>query len=241
MKELPILFSAPMVRAILDGRKSQTRRIVKPQPQQVGFSRNCAVKPYCTGTDWPLAYYEMRGACWNSSKPLHCPFGQPGDQLWVKETFCCKMDSGEFVYRPDGHHDCYYRATETNNIIKDDGDGGTEYRADGSEASPWTPSIFMPRWASRLTLEIVSVRVERLQEITEEDANLEGIDAPRCPRCGYTRFDCSFHGDHRLCPHDTPASAIPVYGKLWDSTYAKTHPWASNPWVWVIECRRITK
>lgn len=220
-----------MVRAILDGRKSQTRRIIKPQPQEVGFGKNATVKPYCTGTDWPLAYYEMRGSCWNSSKPLKCRHGQPGDRLWVRETWCCKMDDGTYVYRQDGHHECLYRATEQFEIRKDDGNGGTEYRKDGTQASPWSPSIYMPRWASRITLEITGVRVERLQDISEQDAKAEGV---------LPEFEIdigTFVHNQKWNPESASTYRL-GYKHLWNEINGNGS-WDKNPWVWVIELKRL--
>lgn len=206
-KEHPILFSGPMVKAILDGRKMQTRRVVKPQPNEVGFGLNCEVRPYCTGTDWPLAYYEKRGACWNSSPKLECRFGARGDRLWVKET-----------YGPCDGGFCY-RASEGPNVKPDDG--------------KWHPSIFMFRTASRITLEITGMRVERLQDIDPRDCIDEGIDFKKhecgCETCAQSS---------KLCPA-TGSSLIMEYSELWDSINRKSHPWSSNPWVWVITFKRI--
>jgi hypothetical protein len=97
----------------------------------------------------------------------------------------------------------------------------------------------MPRWASRITLEVTGVRVERLQDISEEDALAEGIEPPRCPLCNYTLFDCQIHMDHHLCCKTEPASAIPVFAGTWDEINGKRAPWESNPWVWVVEFRRV--
>lgn len=153
----PILFSGPMVRAILEGRKSQTRRIVKPQPEEAGFGRNCKVAPYCTGTQWPLSYYEMRGACWNSSGPLKCRYGKPGDRLWVRETFLPRANGSAAIYRAD--HD-EVDAAGLAGLYSDKG---------------WKPSIFMPRKLSRITLEVTEVRVERVQNISDSDCEAEGV------------------------------------------------------------------
>lgn len=199
MKARGILFSAPMVRAILEGRKTQTRRVVKPQPQECGFGRNAVVNPYCTGTKWPLAYYERRGECWNSSDPLKCPYGAPGDQLWVRETWAplpggpCTKENG-VVYRADQHPDNWL----------------------------WKSSIHMPRWASRITLEIEAVRVERLNDISEEDAKAEGV-ADRT-------VDLSRGVTTR--PYQM------AYSLLWESIHG-TSSWDANPWVWVIQFRRV--
>ncbi|MEQ1751860.1 MAG: hypothetical protein ABL974_20730, partial [Prosthecobacter sp.] len=164
MKECPILFSGPMVRAILDGRKTQTRRIVKPQPSYLVESK-CST--YATslvdrhGDLYPgLAAFGV----YSEEEAWPCPYGQPGDRLWVRET-----------HRYDGLDP---------NIAKQMRDPKTvQHRSDADdEFVKWLPSIHMPRWASRITLEIVSVRVERLQDITEADAIAEGIERDtECP------------------------------------------------------------
>lgn len=195
MKEHPILFSGgPMVRALLEGRKTQTRRVIKPQPEQCGFGRNCQVRPYCTGTEWPLAYYERRGACWNSSPALKCPYDQPGDRLWVRETWQdCSQESKRMPIA--------YRASWPD----DPPDNG------------WRPSIYMPRCASRITLEITDVRAQRLQDITVDDCIDEGIE------------------DLFL-----PELTKQLFKKLWDSINAKRgYGWDKNPWVWAISFKRI--
>jgi len=145
VKERPILFSAPMVRALLVGTKTQTRRIVKPQPTSSSLTK----REHPTGvTYWTSSDF---------SEVWECPYGRPGDRLWVKETF----QNG--LPLPDGSNIPHYRADRDQAQL--DAYSGT-----------WRPSIFMPRWASRITLEIVRVRVERLQEISAEDAIAEGIE-----------------------------------------------------------------
>jgi hypothetical protein len=183
MKEHPILFSTPMVKAILEGRKTQTRRIIKGKGDA--------------------------GAC---AKLLieDCPYGQAGDRLWVRETFCYKIDPITAIV---SENEFWYKATNPE-VIKIDDDGSYAFRKDGWSASPWLPSIHMPRKASRLTLEITSIRVEKLQEITSADALKEGIPA-------------SFRHE------------ITEFKALWDSINGKTYPWSDNPWVWIIEFERL--
>lgn len=181
MKERPILFSGAMVRAILDGRKTQTRRLVK-----------CPVWVGGIADDERPSYTHVYGAV---ATVIPCPYGQPGDRLWVRESFTlCES------IRADGHRAPLYRATS----IVD------------AEAK-WKPSIHMPRWASRLTLEIVSLRVERLQDITEADAILEGIEDKQMVD-GVPMW----------------TSAVEAYADLWDSINGEGS-WAANPWVWVVE------
>ena len=195
MKEKPILFSGPMVRAILDGRKTMTRRVVKPQPthycdsdkcwQWKGYSWNEVIhKPDCR-IDW-------RG----EEKPI--PFYE-GLRLWVRETW-------KPVFEPDtGFVGVEFAA---GGMPEDDRNAGA--LIDGRDR--WRPSIHMPRWASRITLEITGVRVERLQDISEEDANAEGIIDGGCLNCG----------EPEPCNCNRPGS------------------WDANPWVFVIEFRRVT-
>jgi len=180
VKERPILFSGPMVRAILEGRKTQTRRMVKPQP--------AIATP----------------GCFDVTK---CPYGVVGDCIWVRETWARIHDG--ILHKLDPEPD----------IRTPHGNGwSTVYRADGEPyhwsdyGVPWRPSIHMPRWASRITLEIVSIRVERLQDIREEGASAEGVD----------------WGTRRVF----------AFRDLWDSIYGN---WDANPWVWVVEFRRVEK
>lgn len=213
--EKPILFSGPMVRAILAGTKTVTRRIVKPQP---------ALPDTLTKiTNLPSGFIDYAG------RAIRCPYGV-GQRLWVRETwvellhtspasdepFLCEGDKliEPATRRPDGgwNYDgrvIAYRATSDVEFC--DGDGFSGDSADKSDMPRWRSPIHMPRWASRLTLEIVSVRVERLQEITEADARAEG--------CG-------------IYP-------IAKFAELWDEINRKRAPWESNPWVWRIEFKRL--
>ena len=237
-KERPILMQARSVQAIIEGRKTQTRRIIKPQPVDVGFGRNCEVAPYCTGTDWPLAYYEMRGACWNSSSPLKCPYGQPGDRLWVRETW------QEFYASSRGSRyeaGIRYLADGAERIVQAPMERfAGDHRRDGNGLR-WRSSIHMPRWASRLDLLNREIRVERVQQISEEDCRAEGVqreDLPSDPD--------NFHppGSYGFVPgiHPFPKGRIyprpqEAFAELWDDTNGKGI-WQKNDWVWVIAFRR---
>ena len=231
MRERPILFSAPMVRAILDGRKTQTRRIVKPQPpayiDELHGNDLRGRAPYRLEHDETGA---VLGSGFQDDNDVFykCPYGIPGDRLWVRETWCRKLDDGCFVYNAEGNLDascCHYRA-DGYHVAKDDGDGGTEYTKSGREASPWSPSIHMPRWASRITLEVVAVRVERLQDITADDAKSEGVEV------------CKHFADankgHPLDPHRV------AFAWLWN-TINGSDAWIANPWVWVVEFKKLEK
>lgn len=193
--ERPILFNAPMVRAILDGRKTQTRRIVKGQPWPgipfIGIDGMVAT--------WRRDY----GDDTSMMSLVRLSHGQPGDRLWVRETWAEYAD-------PTHDYRVYYAA---------DDDCGALVR--------WRPSIHMPRWASRIDLEITAVRVERLQDISEEDALAEGIEGMRGQWKSYT--------DQVVVCHKPRAS----FRSLWDSINAKGgYGWDANPWVFVYEFKR---
>ena len=147
---------------------------------------------------------------------MKCPYGAPGDWLWVRETFCHKSDDGRIVYNKDGNFDpsCfYYRATDATPEAIDD-DGHMRYCKDGTQSSPWKPSIFMPRYASRITLEVTGIRVERLQDISQPDACSEGT--PSIKGC----------------------SEQEAYAALWAKTNGP-ESWDANPWVWIVEFKRV--
>jgi hypothetical protein len=190
-RERPILFSAEMVRAILEGRKTQTRRVIKPQPPH-----------------WRWNDYRWDDECINvatdddkSGYYVKCPYGFLGDRLWVRETWQKCPTCGLLNYR----------ATRNTPGICAHCNG---------KLGLWKPSIFMPRRVSNILLEVTGVRVERLQEISEEDAEAEGVDfIPSAPAAL----------NHRT-----------AFAGLWDSINAKRgYPWESNPWVWVITFKRL--
>jgi hypothetical protein len=223
MKERPILFSGEMVRAILDGRKGQTRRVVKPQPPHSDRVLRAPVEIE-PGRAWgqegqfiPVAYTVD---CSHYREPILCPYGEVGDRLWVRETWQYALN----VTNDPGMHsfnNCKTNpATGEKYIIY--------YRAmynEHDDPRGWSSPIHMPRWASRITLEITDIRVERLQDISEEDARAEGFSVTE--RAG---IDSSFGN----------AIARAWFRGLWDSINAKRgHSWASNPWVWVIAFKQV--
>lgn len=193
IRERPILFSAPMARAILEGRKTQTRRVFKRaiDGDEVAGSVHPAAE-----SGW-IAWFPGNVSA-EKTKELYrigipCPHGLPGDKLWVRETHWINKEEHIVAYRADGE-------------MPDHMD------------EPWRPSIFMPRWASRLTLEITDIRVERLQDISEEDAKAEGV--------GLSNIMSSYQRDFQF---------------LWNSINAKRgFGWDVNPWVWAVSFRRIT-
>lgn len=197
MKERPILFSGPMVRAILEGRKTQTRRIVNPQPK----NRRGGRWMYCYESmnkklegsfyySWPD---KKNGNCFSERGPesqitYRCPYGQVGDRLWVREAWAVHPETGSLLYRADD-----------------------EAPAD----TRWKPSIHLPRKHSRILLEMTSIRVERLQTISWEDALAEGTD-------------------------NDPATtnAVGSFVKYWDYING-VESWETNPWVWVVGFRKV--
>lgn len=189
MRERPILFSGPMVRALLAGTKTQTRRAIKPQPyvDEMGnacwngwnYGQDTSGRPLFKTLASPIPLSRM--------KRVLCPYGQPGDRLWVREAWAA-LTTG-FAYRADPIWN-------------------------SPPAARWIPSIHMPRAASRITLEVTEVRVERLQDISEADAVAEGaFTDPACP-------------------------AYDAYRSLWESINGPGS-WDANPWVWVVEFQRV--
>lgn len=222
MSEKPILFSGPMVRAILEGRKTQTRRIMKPQPVQ-GFHMNMPKDMWT----WHCKRHDDRIAIHSGDRPGYFAPWMPGDTLWVRETWCHKNDDGRPAYNSEGNLDssCVYYCADGVEVLKADGDGFVEFRKDGIAASPWKPSIHMPRWASRITLEVKAVRVERLQDIGMDGRKAKEVSAEGLPPESYKHLLQWFHAD------DAPAIA---FGQVWDSING-AGAWDQNPWVWVIE------
>jgi hypothetical protein len=220
MKERPILFSGPMVRAILAGTKTQTRRVVTHEwthgfEKKRKFVRASDAKddfvafsePYTSIGGEPVWFYS-----WGNCRWLRCPHGMPGQKLWVRETWAYERDG---TGCPDDTG-ILYRATDPG---WDDEETGLR----------WRPSIFMPRSASRILLEITDVRVERLQEISEADARSEGITDGGCLNCGNSE-PCG-------CPDPSP-DARDAFAWLWQSING-SHSWHANPWVWVVSFKRL--
>ena len=211
VRERGILFSAPMVRALLAGRKTQTRRIITPQPP-ASMDDGWYPDPYNHGPEW--TFWGKAGTP-DHNKQGHlmgkCPYGAPGDRLWVKEawqhedTSCADHKCGQPTH-------IYFRATDPAS----------------DTFSSWRPLIFMPRWASRIGLAIESVRVERLQEIKPEDAVAEGLVSIES-RDGSGRLLWNF-GERGVGWFDPRVA----YQHGWDSINGKRAPWSSNPWVWVL-------
>jgi hypothetical protein len=206
-----------MVRALLNGSKTQTRRVVKPQPPAVFCEGDVAA--ITNGTRWAFSRLPERIA---HPPGLHegilCPYGQPGDRLWVRETFADLRGTG-IEHRPDpsGPLNRYAFAAD-----HPPGSNGDEARKEFGVK--WKPSIHMPRAASRITLEITGVRVERLQDISEDDALAEG-----CSSTAIVHEDGEDYTGHY---------ASEEYQDLWESINGPGS-WDANPWVWVVEFKRV--
>lgn len=200
MKERPILFSAPMVRALLDGTKTQTRRVVKPVR---GYEHNNICRPDMAAEPWDVWWhgeYETVGVM------QACPYGQPGNRLWVREAaaeISCRLT---------------YRA---------DTDDGAH-----CQVKRWTPSIHMPRIWSRILLEVVSVRAERLNDISTADAKAEGVKPDKVRQIELF----GANAQERAAVYRD--AAVRPYEKLWESING-TGSWDANPWVWVVEFKRV--
>lgn len=203
MRERPILFSGPMVRAILDGRKTQTRRAVKITARTPGLAA-CLMPPAGLAPR-PRVAAEL------------CPYGQIGDRLWVRETW----QHEAFPHGPyDVHGLVYYRADYLEDPHGPDGERSPEGRY-----RMWRPAIHMPRRACRILLEITAVRVERLWDISASDCVAEGVANPTAET------------DREWSDLDT-LSVINGYKVLWEQING-IGAWSANPWVWVLEFRRV--
>lgn len=226
-KEHPLILSGPMVRAYLAGRKTQTRRSIKPQPEEVQAAYQAQ------DGSWIFWYPDSPNLAERTKKlyksgGFKCPHGRPGDRLWVREKFA-------YGYRGENK--------ENNYVVFFD--GGQKYR-DGAYYSPqqeysqdafshikWKPSIHMPRWASRIILEITNIRVERVQAISEEDAIAEGVEWLYPGHEGVYK-------DYLLRTLNGCVTAKESYMTLWESLYRRKPKlqWQANPWVFVIEFRK---
>jgi hypothetical protein len=208
----PILYSGPMVRALLSGAKTQTRRVMSPQPQE-SFSESYGAGGKSSRRSYGFSWQPRPGDPWigldSPELAAACPYGVPGDRLWVRES-CCLDWSDRPIYRADDPT-------------------GRAARAAGYDREPrWRPSIHMPRWASRITLEITAVRVERVATISDADILAEGI------------------GDYAAglgLEASTPPRRYRLWEHLWDGVNAGRdggrYAFGLNPWTWVITFRIV--
>lgn len=247
MKERPILFSGPMVLAILEGRKTQTRRVVKPQPEMVmdGEICNDGSGGYSWAPVWPEGHKKAgKFMGWND-----CPYGQPGDRLWVRESWATsRFMDGRPPRETKNHGLPFWYNADLSVIYTGATTGGTAFLEKGKNR----PSIHMPRWASRITLEIVAVRVERLQDISNDDARAEGIEREFAHGEDLGWKNYLWHGhfgeyglgdknsDEWVHQYSTYADGKEVgsYSSLWQLINGPGS-WEKNPFVWVVEFRQV--
>lgn len=241
MSDKPIMFTAAMVRAILDGRKTQTRRLLKTQPAYPGIEKFVEIAdpfhvdafkgtPAEGSTGWTG---ERRKLWWAEDHAGNlvgelglCPYGRGGNHLWVRETWRAEERTSDYVdgirYAADGGFvpiaNTFRAAT-----------GWVEANDNGRYGKNWRPSSFMKPWMSRIHLEVTDVRVERLQAITEEDARAEGVQP------FFERFECVGR-EQCLTTGERAADAEhrASFAALWDEIIGDRANWKSNPWVWVI-------
>lgn len=218
MKERPILLNAEMVRAVLDGRKTQTRRIIQSPAKNMQATGQKVIDYREPGDKWYGDHvFSMRnqsGTWCDYTKEqflAKCLFGAVGDRLWVRETFGFEIRS----VGGSPHEQLVYRASKPDAVRFYDCNG---------KPSPmkWTPSLHMRRKYSRITLEIIGVRVERLNSMTEQDAIAEGCSGGHNSIPGY---------HYSATPHEH-------FHHVWQSIYGE-ESWQANPWVWVIEFKRV--
>lgn len=239
MKETPIIFNMDMVRAILDGRKTQTRGVVKgykPSWFDIVESKTDNSVKFIKSFNFGGHHAGLSVTKW-----IKCPYGKVGDRLWVRETWADvnTPDGPAICYRADGSYQ-HWRDFSTV-FDKDYGAGPSmNYEAypgdyvmwwedllNGEPDHRWKPSIHMPKWACRTWLEITNIRVERLQDINYAEVIAEGFH-------WLLTDEQQTDAEHRF-------NGIKAYSRLWDSIYGKKYPWEDSPWVWVIEFKRIDK
>jgi hypothetical protein len=233
MKQTPILYCGEMVREILEDRKTQTRRIIKPQPPfGCSYAINGSYTHALCFADNTIPPVCVPPTAKSKDHRLLCPYGTVGDHLWVKETYRCHY------CHCTGKEIIQYRADDPNDSCPDCGETLSR--------QPWKPSIFMRRIASRITLEITSVRVERLKDITPADSFDEGIQIPVYDDNGTTKRIERISGkfipsDYLTCKAIEATQdqwAVAHYASLWESINGKGS-WAKNSWVWVILFKRV--
>ncbi|EPP3317131.1 hypothetical protein ACT9D3_003910 [Salmonella enterica subsp. diarizonae serovar 50:r:z] len=213
MKERGMIFNAEMVNAILSGRKTQTRRIMKVQPGTPEFGLRRIIES-SKANENGMYFWSQDDACGIKarSKPFLFPYGEVGDRIWVRETFRVHSRATDVAT-------LVYRASVRNSWTEQTHRVPVAVCNKPSTPEKWTPSIHMPRWASRILLEITDVRVERLRDLSEEDAKSEGIT----PSAGGVLPGWEYRINFR---------------DLWMDIYG-TDNWEANPWVWVIEFKRV--
>ena len=226
MKEKPILFSTPMIQAILEGRKSQTRRIMKPQPHRIA-TEVIKSSQFKKG-DFIARFKYLDEEIYEITNIFKCPYGQPGDTLWVKETYYAYGMWLRNGHNKSGKQSFRFSDTTLTGFKYHYCDDPPENVLPNTkrEVYGWfkRPSLFMPHKAARILLRVIDIRVERLQDISEEDAIAEGVSLPN-------------YVDQAIRDVRYPDPST-IYAELWESINGKGS-WDANPWVWVIKFERI--
>lgn len=216
MKEIPLLFSTPMIQSLLAGRKTMTRRIIKDEHVLYNLNVNNFIPEY-----------------YHNDKEGWCPYGQPGDLLWVRETFRKYYQVDKDGYTLFDNEILEYAADNPPLLYLMDGDGAHMYNKDGSEKYvPWKPSIFMPKVAARIWLQVESIRVERLQDITEEDAKAEGVETKE------TKLGPSYL-DYQTGYCNGLFDAKQSFRSLWFKINGE-ESWYLNPFVWCVSFKVLS-
>lgn len=223
MRELPILMNGPMVRAVLEGRKTVTRRICRDQPH-VSAGTDGVAWPDGKGTD-TITWGGAPG-CYLDRSPYHV-----GDLLWVRETFLREPHPSDLGMTREMIPHIWDMACAAAGTIHFRADESHDWVADGRR---WTPSIHMPRWASRITLEVIGVRVELLQSISDEQCIAEGIERDQTYPTLWRRG--RLEGDQNT----VNVTGFPklAFRSIWEAINGPAN-WKANPWVWVVEFKRI--
>ncbi|EPS5422593.1 TPA: hypothetical protein R4126_002609 [Klebsiella michiganensis] len=230
MTERGMIFNSEMVRAILDGRKTQTRRIMAPQPAD-DIERGIFPNPEVIG--WKSSRRHKHG----STTAHFCPYGKPGDRIWVREAFRVHSRATDVAT-------LVYKASERNSWTEQTHRVPVAVCNKPATPEKWTPSLHMPRWASRILLEITDVRVERLNTISEEDAQREGVHTEVWDQTvvarNYAASDEFFQFWSEDMPHHVEMNQLyrSSFRSLWESIYGE-ESWKANGWVWVISFERI--
>jgi len=208
MAEHPILFSTEMVKVILKGNKTQTRRIFKDTTEHHSPYNPAYLERWKNDSGWENI----------------CPYGKIGDTLWVRETFAYRIDVDIDKEREKAKHYLMYKAN-----------GGSPYNhMNWHSYTNWKPSIHMPRWASRINLKITDIRIQKLQDVSENDAFEEGMNKQIATYLGISTPESQEEFNFTACRR--------VFHALWDYINAKRgYSWESNPWVWCISFRKIDK
>jgi len=248
--ERPLIFSAAMVRALIAGTKVQTRRLVEPQPPDQEAVRRMAGTGYSVVFDPAQRAAVTCGPAWAVREKMgreprwHCPYGLPGDRIWVREAYRLSgfyqddvNDDADVVERPLVR--CTYAADGASRVVRLTKEEGRKLAKRSMDRHRELSGRFMYRSCSRITLELTEVRVQRVQDIAPEDVWAEGL-----PRGIYRHAIKGFHpcddGDEAQLPDGRVFKAVAAYGALWDTLHlADGHVWETNPYVWALEFRLL--